>query len=82
MGLNGKTFAEAAGIDMDLGENKLQVCQINAMIKGPIMPWLLADLCDTLMSSMDDDSIRIIPKTRMLKKSGHKVDNVLKNHGF
>ena len=23
MGLNGKTFAEAAGIDMDLGENKL-----------------------------------------------------------
>ena len=23
MGLNGKTFAEAAGIDMDLGENGL-----------------------------------------------------------
>ena len=34
------------------------------------------------MSSMDDDSIRIIPKTRMLKKSGHGIDNVLKNHGF
>ena len=60
----------------------LQVCQINAVIKGPIMPRLLADVCDTLMSSMDDDSIRIIPKTWMPKKSGHRVDNVLKNHGF
>ena len=82
MSLNGKTPAEVAGIDMDLGENKLAGLSDKCNDQRPDYAVALGRLVLYIDVINDGDPIRIIPKTWMSKKSWHGVDNILMNHGF
>ena len=82
MSLNGKTPAEVAGIDTGLGENKLAGLLDKCNYQRPDYAVALGRLVRYVDVINDDDSIRIIPKTWMPRKSWHGVDDILKNHGF
>ena len=82
MGLNGKTPAEVAGMDTDLGENKLSGLISKSADTRPCYVAALGNLVKYVDVINDGDSIRIIPKTWMPKKSWHEIDDILRNQAF
>ena len=83
MGLDGATPAEAAGIDEDLGEDK--IAGLLERRDEMEIPDYLKDLGDrTMFVHMLNigTAIKIVPKTWMRKNMWHEIDDVLKQHDF
>lgn len=83
MGLDGMTPAEAAGIDMCLGDDG--ITDLVMLQNGEARPSFIADLGDRIkyVDVINDGSaIQIRPKAWMRKDRWHGIDGVLRPHGF
>lgn len=86
MGLDGKTPAEVAGLDLGLGDDKLmdlirQSSAIPASKCRPVVE-LLGDLIKHIDVINDPDSSKVVPKTMLRKAVWDQIDTVLNPLGF
>lgn len=81
MGLDGKTPAEAAGIDLGLGDDKY----MDLIKHSAPRPEFVRDLGDkiSLLNIVNEgSSVRVIQKTWVRKPVWHEIDDILQRHGF
>jgi len=82
--LKGQTPAEVAGINLNLGENKVEELMRHAALKQKLEMFVrtLGIRANKIEVIRDNGSVKIKPKERLDKKNWREINDVLRVHDF